>query len=235
MLRSPTQRMLCEMSASVAARWGQKLSTPPSTVRVAERPRFWPHGCQYARPTLRLEHRRCCSRLAQLWFSFSPTASSGPSSTFASRAISCWPTAPTTHKAVAGFRWPDPVPFNWAIDWFDAELASAPTARTAAASGSSTWRAARETKLTFGELSHALQPGRQLAPPAGAEARRSSPAGAEQRGAAVGDHAGGHEARRRGDPGDDAAHHRGAGRPRRARPRAHDRHRRGPGRQVRRP
>src|ERR1700719_3562255 len=25
--------------------------------------------------------------------------------------------------AVADFRWPDPVPFNWALDWFDAELA----------------------------------------------------------------------------------------------------------------
>ncbi len=25
--------------------------------------------------------------------------------------------------AVAGFRWPDPVDFNWALDWFDAELA----------------------------------------------------------------------------------------------------------------
>ena len=24
--------------------------------------------------------------------------------------------------AVDGFRWPDPVPFNWALDWFD-ELA----------------------------------------------------------------------------------------------------------------
>ena len=24
--------------------------------------------------------------------------------------------------AVRGFRWPDPVPFNWALDWFD-ELA----------------------------------------------------------------------------------------------------------------
>ena len=22
--------------------------------------------------------------------------------------------------AVKGFRWPDPVPFNWALDWFDA-------------------------------------------------------------------------------------------------------------------
>ena len=28
-------------------------------------------------------------------------------------------------KAVAGFQWPDPVPFNWALDWFDAELARA--------------------------------------------------------------------------------------------------------------
>jgi acetyl-CoA synthetase len=26
--------------------------------------------------------------------------------------------------AVNGFRWPDPVPFNWALDWFDAELAA---------------------------------------------------------------------------------------------------------------
>jgi acetyl-CoA synthetase len=25
--------------------------------------------------------------------------------------------------AVKGFRWPDPAPFNWALDWFDAELA----------------------------------------------------------------------------------------------------------------
>lgn len=26
--------------------------------------------------------------------------------------------------AVKGFRWPDPTPFNWALDWFDAELAA---------------------------------------------------------------------------------------------------------------
>ncbi|MCJ2134626.1 hypothetical protein MKK69_11250 [Methylobacterium sp. J-026] len=25
--------------------------------------------------------------------------------------------------AVSAFAWPDPVPFNWALDWFDAELA----------------------------------------------------------------------------------------------------------------
>src|SRR6202040_2803223 len=31
--------------------------------------------------------------------------------------------------AVKGFRWPDPVPFNWALDWFDAELARAAESR----------------------------------------------------------------------------------------------------------
>ena len=24
-------------------------------------------------------------------------------------------------KAVAGFQWPEPVQFNWALEWFDAE------------------------------------------------------------------------------------------------------------------
>src|SRR5206468_4504326 len=54
--------------------------------------------------------------------------------------------------AVAGFRWPDPVPFNWALDWFDAELA---------ANGDSRDRTAlrivdpgdKETKLSFAALS----------------------------------------------------------------------------------
>ncbi len=50
-----------------------------------------------------------------------------------------------------------------------------------------------------------LQPGRQLPARAGAEARRSSAAAARQCGAAVGDHAGGDEARRRRDPRDHAA------------------------------
>ncbi|WP_422000190.1 AMP-binding protein [Reyranella sp.] len=54
-------------------------------------------------------------------------------------------------KAVAGFRWPEPVPYNWAIEWFDAELATASRDQCAlwivdVASG-------RETRLTFGELS----------------------------------------------------------------------------------
>jgi acetyl-CoA synthetase len=55
-------------------------------------------------------------------------------------------------KAVAGFRWPDPVAFNWAIDWFDAELANAANKDRCGlwivdvASG-------REIRLSFGELS----------------------------------------------------------------------------------
>lgn len=54
--------------------------------------------------------------------------------------------------AVKEFRWPDPVPFNWALDWFD-ELARNPESRDRpglwivdAASGN-------ETKLSFAELS----------------------------------------------------------------------------------
>src|ERR1700761_8507325 len=31
--------------------------------------------------------------------------------------------------AVKGFYWPDPVPFNWALDWFDAELARDPASK----------------------------------------------------------------------------------------------------------
>ncbi len=39
--------------------------------------------------------------------------------------------------AVNGFRWPDPVPFNWALDWFDAELAHNPESAIAPRCGSS--------------------------------------------------------------------------------------------------
>ena len=55
-------------------------------------------------------------------------------------------------KAVAGFGWPDAVPFNWATDWFDAELAGADSKDryglwiVDVANG-------KETRLTFGELS----------------------------------------------------------------------------------
>jgi acetyl-CoA synthetase len=54
--------------------------------------------------------------------------------------------------AVKGFRWPDPVPFNWALDWFDAELARNPDSRDRAA----LWivdAGHKETKLSFAALS----------------------------------------------------------------------------------
>jgi len=55
--------------------------------------------------------------------------------------------------AVKGFRWPDPVPFNWALDWFDAELARDADSKDRTAlwivdSGSD-----RQTKLSFAALS----------------------------------------------------------------------------------
>jgi acetyl-CoA synthetase len=56
-------------------------------------------------------------------------------------------------KAVAGFRWPEPVPFNWAIDWFDAELASAPASRDRYALWIIDVASGRETRLTFAQLS----------------------------------------------------------------------------------
>ena len=52
-----------------------------------------------------------------------------------------------------GFRWPDPVPFNWALDWFDADLAASPTARTVRRCGSSMPRSNKETKLSLAALS----------------------------------------------------------------------------------
>jgi acetyl-CoA synthetase len=56
-------------------------------------------------------------------------------------------------KAVADFRWPDAVDFNWALDWFDAELA-----RDAGSKGrTALWivdaGSNRETKLSFEALS----------------------------------------------------------------------------------
>src|SRR5436190_5207596 len=55
--------------------------------------------------------------------------------------------------AVKGFRWPDSVPFNWALDWFDAELARDPESRDRAALWIVDAGSDRETKLSFGELS----------------------------------------------------------------------------------
>jgi acetyl-CoA synthetase len=55
--------------------------------------------------------------------------------------------------AVKGFRWPDPVPFNWALDWFDAELARDPASRDRTALWIVDAGSDRETKLSFAALS----------------------------------------------------------------------------------
>ena len=55
--------------------------------------------------------------------------------------------------AVKGFRWPDPVPFNWALDWFDAELARDPESRDRAALWIVDAETNRDTKLSFAGLS----------------------------------------------------------------------------------
>jgi acetyl-CoA synthetase len=55
--------------------------------------------------------------------------------------------------AVAGFRWPDPVPFNWALDWFDGELASDSESRDRPALWNIETETGVETKLSFKELS----------------------------------------------------------------------------------
>src|SRR3982074_66916 len=55
--------------------------------------------------------------------------------------------------AIKGFRWPDPVPFNWALDWFDAELARNPDSKDRPALWIVDAGSNRETKLSFEVLS----------------------------------------------------------------------------------
>ena len=56
-------------------------------------------------------------------------------------------------KAVAGFQWPDPVPFNWALEWFDAGLARAADSKDRCALWIVDVATGQETKLTFAQLS----------------------------------------------------------------------------------
>jgi acetyl-CoA synthetase len=56
-------------------------------------------------------------------------------------------------KAVADFRWPDPVDFNWALDWFDAELARNPDSKDRAALWIVDAGSNRESRLSFETLS----------------------------------------------------------------------------------
>src|SRR4051795_12220553 len=55
--------------------------------------------------------------------------------------------------AVKDFRWPDPVDFNWALDWFDAELAHHQESKGRAALWIVDAGSNRETKLSFEALS----------------------------------------------------------------------------------
>ena len=55
-------------------------------------------------------------------------------------------------KAVAGFQWPEPVPFNWALDWFDAELAHAADSKDRCALWIVDVSTGQETRLTFAQL-----------------------------------------------------------------------------------
>src|SRR4030081_409296 len=55
--------------------------------------------------------------------------------------------------AVKGFRWPDPVPFNWALDFVVAELARDPESKNRPALWIVDAGSNRETKLSFEALS----------------------------------------------------------------------------------
>ena len=55
--------------------------------------------------------------------------------------------------AIKGFRWPDPVPFNWALDWFDAELARDPQSKDRPALWIVDAASNHDTKLSFAALS----------------------------------------------------------------------------------
>src|SRR3954451_19126234 len=55
--------------------------------------------------------------------------------------------------AVKDFRWPDPVDFNWALDWFDAELACNEDSKGRTALWIVDAGSNRETKLSFEVLS----------------------------------------------------------------------------------
>lgn len=55
--------------------------------------------------------------------------------------------------AVKGFRWPDAVPFNWALDWFDAELAADADSKDRPALWIVDAAQDKQTKLSFAALS----------------------------------------------------------------------------------
>src|SRR5258706_16113062 len=69
--------------------------------------------------------------------------------------------------AVKGFRWPDPVPFNWALEWFDAQLASNPESKDRAALWIVDAATNHETKCSFEALSRRSNQGANYLRPQG--------------------------------------------------------------------
>ncbi|WP_375457113.1 AMP-binding protein [uncultured Methylobacterium sp.] len=60
----------------------------------------------------------------------------------------------TDHAAAcAGFRWPDAAAFNWALDWFDADLAVDPESRDRPALWIVDAATGAETRFSFGQMS----------------------------------------------------------------------------------
>ena len=105
------------------------------------------------------------------------------------------------HGARAAFSWPKPERFNWALDWFDAELAAGEHGAKTALKVIGE----RVETRTFAELSQEFRAPRERSSRAWREARRSALDDARRRPRAVGDDAGFNEARPRHDPGDAAA------------------------------
>ena len=134
------------------------------------------------------------------------------------RALSC----SASHRLRCGrrgFPLADPVPFNWALDWFDAELARESDSKDRPALWIVDAGSNRETKLSFEALSRRSNQVANFLRAQGLQARRSSAAAARQCRSAVGDHAGGDEARRGGDPRHHAADAGRVARPARSWPR----------------
>ncbi|GJD95573.1 AMP-binding protein [Methylobacterium iners] len=54
--------------------------------------------------------------------------------------------------AYEGFRWPEPAPFNWALDWFDAQLAADPASRDRPALRIVDAGTGADTSISFGQM-----------------------------------------------------------------------------------
>ena len=104
------------------------------------------------------------------------------------------------HAARAAFSWPRPERFNWALDWFDAELAAGEHGHTDRAHGDRRSRRDKELRRAFaGVLAPRRRPSR-----ARGQARRPALDDAGRMSRTVGDDARGDEARPRAHPRDAA-------------------------------